>query len=322
MGDSRHTGGSEGSDGSWLDGGCVEVDQVPRPPETNMLAAHGAVTTNSRKAQQKLGKLVNQGRHVAHKPPLDQLPEMARPLGPDDPLGGSETRAFAKAGYRSRQEAGATACLRARPTDSLRVIPASEFVRIGRRFMGIDEHVVVRCPCCDGVNVGTRHIRICARAGAQVHQYHPLLHAISRALQRLEVPHQVESGEFFTADRNLRMNIVVWGEAVLGMLRTESTGRSPSRWTSPMQTHKQAQVHVRGGSADHDGSAASTSDARKHQHNARPGYVSFDERSHKLATLAVGIFGRFGVEGSAFIDQLAANVVGGKDGGSMRGKVW
>ena len=30
-----------------------------------MLAAHDAVTTNPRKFQQKLGKLVNQGRHAA-----------------------------------------------------------------------------------------------------------------------------------------------------------------------------------------------------------------------------------------------------------------
>ena len=45
--------------------------------------------------------------------------------------------------------------------------------------------------------------------------------------------------------------------------------------------------------------------------------MSFDERSHKLATLAVESFGRFGVEGSNFIDQLAASVVGGKDGRSM-----
>ena len=49
----------------------------------------------------------------------------------------------------------------------------------------------------------------------------------------------------------------------------------------------QAQVHLRGGSADHDGSAASTSEMRKRQHCARLGHVSFDERSNKLATLAV-----------------------------------
>ena len=90
-----------------------------------MLAAHDAATTNSRKAQQKLGKLINQGRHAANKASLDQLPETARPPGPDDPLRGSEIRASAKARYRSLQGAAATACLRARPTDSLRVIPAS-----------------------------------------------------------------------------------------------------------------------------------------------------------------------------------------------------
>ena len=38
----------------------------------------------------------------------------------------------------------------------------------------------------------------------------------------------------------------------------------------------QAQVHLRGGSADHDGSAASTSEARKRQRYARPGDVSID----------------------------------------------
>ena len=47
-------------------------------------------------------------------------------------------------------------------------------------------------------------------------------------------------------------------------------------------------------------------------------HASFDERSHKLATfLAVESFGRLGVESSKFIDQLAASVVGRRDGGSM-----
>ena len=48
--------------------------------------------------------------------------------------------------------------------------------------------------------------------------------------------------------------------------------------------------------------------------------MSFDERRHKLATLAVENFGRLGVEGSNFIDQLAASVAGGRDGGSMARK--
>ena len=56
-----------------------------------MPAAHGAVTPNARKAQQKLGKLVNQGKHAAHTASLEKLPETARPPGSGDPLGGSET---------------------------------------------------------------------------------------------------------------------------------------------------------------------------------------------------------------------------------------
>ena len=49
-------------------------------------------------------------------------------------------------------------------------------------------------------------------------------------------------------------------------------------------------------------------------------HVSFDGRSHKLATLAVESFGRLGVEGSYYIDQLAATVVGGRDRRSMARK--
>ena len=111
-----------------------------------MLAAHDAVNTNSRKAQQKFGKLVNQGRHAAHAASLDPLPDTARPPGPGDTLRGWETKASAKARFRSLQGAGATACLRARPTDSLRVITAATFVGMGRHFIGIEEHVATTCP--------------------------------------------------------------------------------------------------------------------------------------------------------------------------------
>ena len=48
------------------------------------------------------------------------------------------------------------------------------------------------------------------------------------------------------------------------------------------------------GSADRDGSAASSSEARKRNHYARVGQVSCDERSHKLFILAVESFGRLG----------------------------
>ena len=87
---------------SWLERGLgVEGDQGPWLPEADMLAAHDAVTTNFKMAQQKSGKLVNQGRQAAHKASLAKLPETARPPGPDDPLGGGETETFAKARYIS-----------------------------------------------------------------------------------------------------------------------------------------------------------------------------------------------------------------------------
>ena len=68
-----------------------------------MLTAGDAVTTNSRKAQQKLGKLVNRGKHAAHIASLDQLPDTTRPPEPGDPLRGCKTKALAKARYRSLQ---------------------------------------------------------------------------------------------------------------------------------------------------------------------------------------------------------------------------
>ena len=73
---------------AWLEWGLgAEGDLAPRCPEGDMLAAHDAVTTNSRKAKQKLGKLVNQGRHAAHTASCEELPETARPSGRPDGWG-------------------------------------------------------------------------------------------------------------------------------------------------------------------------------------------------------------------------------------------
>ena len=77
---------------------------------------------------------------------------------------------------------------------------------------------------------------------------------------------------------------------------------------------------MRAGSADRDGLAASKSEAPKRSHYAQPGQVSFDERRHKLATLAVESFGRLGKEGSDLIDQMAASIVGGTDASSLARK--
>ena len=77
--------------------------------------------------------------------------------------------------------------------------------------------------------------------------------------------------------------------------------------------------YTRAGSANRDGLAASKSEALKRSHYARPGQVSFDERSYKLATL-VESFGRLGKEGSDLIDQMAASIVGGTDASSLARK--
>ena len=120
------------------------------------------------------------------------------------------------------------------------------------------------------------------------------------------------------ADSDLRMDIVI----ERGGLRDASASdfRHKSILIGVTYAYPQAGVHLRAGSPDQDGSAASTSEARKRNHYARVGHVSFDERSHKLVTLAVQSFGRLGREGSKLIDQLATNVVGGRDGGAMAKK--
>ena len=104
-----------------------------------------------------------------------------------------------------------------------------------------------------------------------------------------------------------------------GYLRDASTSdlRHKSILIDVTYADPQAGVHLRSGSAEQDGSAASTSEARKHNHYARVGHGSFDERSHKLVTLATESFGRLRGEGSECIDQLATSVVGGRDGGAM-----
>ena len=273
-----------------------------------MLAAHHAVTTICRKAQQKLGKLVSQGRHAAHTVSLEQLAETVRPPGPGNPLDVSETKEFGKARHRSMQGGGDTEFLRARPTGSLCVISAPEFVGMRRRFIGIEEHAGVTYPCCDEVNVDTRHARICPTAGAQVNQ-HQALRPISHTLKPLGILHQVKRSEPFTADTNLPMGNVIRR----GGLR-EAPNRDKSILLDVIHADPQAKVHLRGGSADHDGSHACTSESHKGQHYARPRHTSFGERSHKFAALAAESLGRLGVEGNNCIDQLAASVVGGTEG--------
>lgn len=304
---------------SWRDRAFrAEEGSVTEGSEREVLGAHDAETINSNKAQQRLGKLVNRVRYEKYAASLEELPIRAQPLGESGPFGETETRDCAKARQRSQCGPGAAAWLRARPVDASRVVPAQEFLYAGRRYLGIEEHLATTCPCCGAAEANTRHARLCHRAGAQVNQHQPLVHAASRFLKRVSVRHQVESGAPFNADRDLRMDIVI----ERGGLRdaTAPEFRCKGILLDVTYADPQAGVHLNAGSADRDGLAASTSEARKRTHYARPGHVSFDERSHKLVTLAVESFGRLGQEGSEFIDQLAASVVGGRDGGSQAKK--
>ena len=101
-----------------------------------VLPAHDAETTSSSKAQYRLGKQVNRVRYDKYVASLEQLPETTPPRGTGDPSGEKETRGPAKARQGIQSGPGATAFLRARPADSSRVIPASEFVSAGRRGDG------------------------------------------------------------------------------------------------------------------------------------------------------------------------------------------
>ena len=213
---------------------------------------------------------------------------------------------------------GATAFLRARPLDSCRVIPAPEFLYAGRRFLEMEEFLAMRLPCCGATDADTRHARLCHRSGAQANPRQPLVHALSRSLKRMAIHHQVESGAPFNADRDLRMDLVIERGGLRDAAALEY--RNKATLFGVTYADPQAAGHMRAGSANRDGLDASKSEARKRTHYARPGQVSFEERSYKLAALAVESFGRLGKEVSDLIDQVAASMAGGTDGSSLARK--
>ena len=80
--------------------------RLPRP---DILVAHDAVTIDAGKAQHKLRMLINQGLHTAHAAYLNQLPEPARPPGPDGLLRGERPRPsprLAEGAYSGQEEQG------------------------------------------------------------------------------------------------------------------------------------------------------------------------------------------------------------------------
>ena len=215
---------------------------------SDVLPAHDAETISSSKTQRRLGKLVNRVRCERYVASLDQLPETRPQRETGDSQGKKETRGLAKARQGSQSGLGATALIRARPVESARTIPASEFVTAGKRFLGIAEFLAARCPCCGKAEVNTRHARLCHRSGAHSNQHQPLVHALSRTLKSMSIRHQVESGAPFHANRDLRMDIVI--EA--GGLRdaTASEYRDKSILLDVTYAHPQTGVHMQEGSAD------------------------------------------------------------------------
>ena len=175
----------------------------------DVLPAPDAETISCNKAQYRLGKLVNRVHYERYVSSLDQLPETRPQRDTSEYQGEKETRDLAKARQRSQSGSGATAFLMARPVDSARTIPASEFATAGKRFLGIEEFLAARCPCCGEADVSTRYVRQCHRSGAQVNQHQPLVHALSRTLESMSIRHQVKSRAPFHADRDLRMYIVI-----------------------------------------------------------------------------------------------------------------
>ena len=140
----------------------------------------------------------------------------------------------------------------------------------GRHFIEIDEHVAVVA------------LLRCSRRG------HPARTKLSQSrgtgepapttssrdfphVKRLGIPHHVESGEPFTADRNLRMDVVIRRGGLRDAPNSEY--REKSILLDVTHVDSQAEVHLRGSIADHDGSAASSSEACNRQHYASPGYA-------------------------------------------------
>ena len=183
--------------------------------------------------------------------------------------------------------------------------------------MEIEEHAAVRCPRCDAVDADTRRACICARDGVQVNQYQSLLHAISRTLERHGIPHRMESGEAFNADRNLRKDIITRRGGLRDAPNREYRDKS-ILLDVPTQTHKCKYTCRK--------AALITMDQlplppRCASVNATMLVRAMCPRRTKpqACHCSGGMIcaPRLGVEGGNFIDHLATNLVGRRDGGSM-----
>ena len=104
--------------------------------------------------------------------------------------------------------------------DPVRIIPASEFVSIGRHLLGMEEPLAARGLCCEATDVNTRHVPTCHR-----------VHALSRTFKRLSTRHKVESGAPFNDDKNLRMDIVIERGGLRDATSSEYRNKASRRYT-------------------------------------------------------------------------------------------
>ena len=162
---------------SWRDRAFRAGEQgASRQSVADVLPAYDAETIRFSKVQHRLGKLVNRVHYGRYVYSPDQLPETRPQRDTSESQDEKETRDLAKARQRGQSGSGATTFLRARPVDSARTIPASEFVTAGKGFLGTEEFLAARCPCYGEAEVHTWHARLCHRSGAQVNQHQPLVH--------------------------------------------------------------------------------------------------------------------------------------------------
>ena len=189
----------EGVRGLGDDGGVTEEemgevvprcwrDRAFRPEEVSasgnsdreVLSAHGAETTNSRKVPKNSENrstvcgTTGTSHHWTDSPPV-----RARRRG----------RSFRGERNPRMRKCQATESVRTR---SCRVVTSeaggrstrhtSPGVPVRRAATSGEEHLAATCPACDAADANTRHARLCHRAGTQVNQHQPLVHATSRFL--------------------------------------------------------------------------------------------------------------------------------------------
>ena len=149
-------------------------------------------STMPKKAQHKLGKVVNKIKLDNFRESLEHLPEEEVPPTQDDPFGGSEAKDMVLARVRSSQGPGAHAFFRAAPTDD-----STERIRLRQDVPGAigAGTAAPSQPCTHELVHEMEHRSTCMSRSSTAHY------------RKHSVKHGVESGAPFTGDQNLSIGI-------------------------------------------------------------------------------------------------------------------